>query len=109
MSEPAIKECIPCKGGLPPLKGHAPTILPEQPGRGWDLVDEHHLTRTFRLESFAEALARVNRVGQMAEEQNHHADIYPPWGKAPIDIPTHKIDGLTGTYFVFAAKAEKLL
>jgi len=109
MSELAEKECIPCKGGVPPVRGDALRDLREKLGCGWEVVDEHHLTKTFRFKNFAEALAYVNRVGQMAEEQKHHPDIYLAWGQVRIDIWTHKIDGLTESDFVFAAKAEKLI
>ena len=109
MSELAEKECVPCKGGVPPVRGHALRALREKLSCGWEVVDEHHLTKTFRLKNFAEALAYVNRVGQMAEEQKHHPDIYLAWGQVRIDIWTHKIDGLTESDFVFAARAEKLI
>ncbi len=109
MIELAERECIPCKGGVPPLKGHPLRVLLEKLGGDWEVVDEHHLTKMFRLKNFADALAYVNRVGQMAEKQAHHPDIYLAWGKVRIDIWTHKINGLTESDFVFAAKAETLM
>lgn len=103
----AGKECLPCKGGVPPLKGEALHTLFAQLGHGWDLVDDHHLTKTYTFPDFAQALAFTNAVGAVAEEQNHHPDILTSWGKVQVTIWTHKIDGLTESDFVFAAKCEK--
>jgi len=107
MSELAEKECIPCKGGVPPLKGEELERLARQ-RPGWEVVDEHHLRRSFRFRNFREALDFVNRVGELAEEQNHHPDICFGWGRAEITVFTHKIDGLTESDFVFAAKVDRL-
>lgn len=75
---------------------------------GWRIVDEHHLEKEFRFPDFAAALAFVNRVGAMADAQNHHPDIFLTWGRARIAIWTHKIDGLTESDFIFAAKCNSL-
>lgn len=75
---------------------------------GWELIDNHHLTKSYRFKDFAEALAFVNRVGTIADEQNHHPDIYLAWGKVKLDIWTHKIDGLTESDFIFAAKVDRV-
>src|SRR5262249_59988432 len=97
----------PCRGGVPPLGAQAIAELLKQID-GWQAVDLHHLTKTYRLPDFKSALAFVNRVGAMAEEQGHHPDIYLAWGKVRIEIWTHKIDGLTESDFVFAAKCDRL-
>ncbi|MCA3748404.1 MAG: 4a-hydroxytetrahydrobiopterin dehydratase [Rubrobacter sp.] len=107
MSDLAQKECVPCKGGVPPLKGEELRELARQVP-GWEVVDEHHLRRTFKFRNFREALAFVNRVGELAEEQNHHPDICFGWGRAEITVFTHKIDGLTESDFIFAAKVNNL-
>ena len=106
----AARKCIPCKGGTPPLKGAALDSLLAQLGSesGWQVVEEHHLEKTFRSKNFQTALDFTNRVGAMAEEQFHHPDIHLAWGKVRVVIWTHKIDGLTESDFVFAAKAEAL-
>ena len=105
-SELAAKQCIPCRGGVPPLEGPQIQALLVQLGNDWRVVDDHHLEKEYRLENFAEALAFTNRVGATAEEQNHHPDIYLAWGKVGVTIWTHKIDGLTESDFVMAAKIE---
>ena len=109
MSDLAAKECVPCKGGVPPLAGAELAALERQLGGGWRVVDGHHLEKEFRFPNFVDALAYVNRVGALAEEQGHHPDIYLTWGKVKLTIWTHKIDGLTESDFVFAAKADTRL
>lgn len=108
MARLAEKECVPCKGGVPPLRGEELRELQEELGIGWQVIDEHHLEKEFEFDDFADALAFTNRVGQMAEEQGHHPDIHLTWGKTRIQVWTHKIDGLTESDFVFAAKAQEL-
>jgi 4a-hydroxytetrahydrobiopterin dehydratase len=103
---------VPCKGGVPPLRGAALLALHAQLGGaagGWRIVDEHHLEKDYRFANFAEALAYVNRVGAMAEEQSHHPDLLLAWGRVRVTIWTHKIDGLTESDFVFAAKCDTLV
>ncbi|CAG1769420.1 4a-hydroxytetrahydrobiopterin dehydratase [uncultured bacterium] len=107
MSELASKTCVPCKGGVPPLKGEALLALQKQV-EGWDAVEEHHLFKTFKFPDFRKALDFVNKVGEIAEEQGHHPVITFTWGKVEITIYTHKINGLTESDFILAAKIDSL-
>ena len=107
-AELASKECVPCKGGEPPLKGDDLKQMRQRLGADWDVVDEHHLSKTFTFDDFAAALAFVNRVGEIAEEQGHHPNICFTYGKATVEIFTHKVDGLTESDFVLAAKIERI-
>ncbi len=109
MSELAAKECIPCRGGVPPLKGKEIHTLQEKLGGGWKVVEEHHLEKEYPFKNFRQALDYTNRVGELAEAQGHHPDIYLAWGKVKLSIWTHKIDGLTESDFIFAAKADAAL
>ena len=108
MSELAEKECIPCKGGIPTLKGQALAELLKKLGDNWQVINEHHLEKEFSFKNFREALAFTNKVGALAEEQGHHPDIYLAWGRVKITIWTHKIDGLTESDFIMAAKIDQL-
>ena len=101
------KECVPFNGGVLPLKGEELEILAEQVD-GWDVVEEHHITKTYKFSNFVKALAFVNRVGGVAEEQGHHPDIFLTWGKVRITMCTHKIDGLTESDFILAAKIDEI-
>jgi 4a-hydroxytetrahydrobiopterin dehydratase len=107
MSDLAAKTCVPCRGGVPPLKGEPLATLQRQLPQ-WQVVKEHHLTREFKFPDFRQALEFVNRVGAIAEEQGHHPDILLTWGRAEITIWTHKIDGLTESDFILAAKIDQL-
>ncbi len=107
MSELASKTCVPCKGGTPPLKGEKLEGLRRQVPE-WEVVEEHHLRRRFGFKNFRESLLFVNRVGELAEEQGHHPYIGFGWGYAEISVWTHKINGLTESDFIFAAKVDTL-
>jgi 4a-hydroxytetrahydrobiopterin dehydratase len=103
----ADKACIPCQGGVPPLKEHEYGELLSQLDDEWKVVAVHHLERSFSFENFKDALAFTNAVGEIAEQQAHHPDIYLAWGKVKVCIWTHKIDGLTASDFFFAAKCDR--
>ena len=106
MSDLASKTCVPCRGGVPALtSAEYEPLLTEL--TDWTVVDDHHLTKTYAFEGFLDPLAFVNRVGAIAEEQGHHPDIYLAWGKVGITIWTHKIDGLTESDFILAAKCDQ--
>lgn len=102
------EQCVPCQAGTPPLTGTALRTIREKLGPGWDLIGEHHLEKEFNFRNFRDALAFTNRVGELAEQQNHHPDIYLTWGKVRISTWTHKVDGLTQNDFVLAAKIDHL-
>ena len=93
---------------MPPLKGADLKAYEKQVGEGWSVVDEHHLERTFKFKDFAEALAFTNKVGGLAEAENHHPDIELSWGKVKITLLTHKIGGLSENDFIIAAKISDL-
>lgn len=102
----AEKTCVACHGGVPPLPADEAAALLDQIN-DWEIVNNHHLVKMYRFKNFAEALAFVNRVGAIAEQQNHHPDIYLAWGKVTLEIWTHKINGLTESDFIFAAKVDR--
>ena len=107
MSELAAKTCVPCKDGVPPLKGEALQALQKQV-EGWNVVEEHHLLKSFKFSDFRKTLDFVNKVGAIAEDQGHHPVITFTWGKAEITIYTHKINGLTASDFILAAKIDTI-
>ena len=106
MSVLAQETCIPCRGGVPPLKGEELDALQEKLGNGWQIINEHHLEKEYIFADFRQALDFTVKVGEVAENQDHHPDIYLAWGKVKLTIWTHKIDGLTESDFIFAAKAD---
>ena len=101
----AEKTCVSCHGGVPPLSAvQIAELLPQV--EGWEVFDNHHLVKSYKFANFKQALDFVNAVGAIADEQNHHPDIYLAWGKVRIEIWTHKINGLTESDFIFAAKVD---
>ena len=109
MSVLAQENCIPCRGGVPPLKGEELDALQEKLGNGWQIINEHHLEKEYIFADFRQALDFTVKVGEVAENQDHHPDIYLAWGKVKLTIWTHKIDGLTESDFIFGAKADQKL
>jgi len=107
MSDLAQLTCVPCRGGVPPLTAEEIRPLQKQVPQ-WNVVNNHHIERQFSFPDFRTALDFVNRVGNLAEEQGHHPDILLVWGKVGITIWTHKIDGLTESDFILAAKIDRL-
>ena len=109
MSDLAKKTCIPCKGGVHPLKGEKLDDLLEKLKNNWKIIKEHHLEKEYSFKNFKEALDFTIKVGELAENQGHHPDVFLAWGKVKLTIWTHKIDGLTESDFIFAAKADQEL
>jgi 4a-hydroxytetrahydrobiopterin dehydratase len=103
----AENQCIPCKGGVPSLEASKIQELLGQLEAGWALNAAGHLEREYTFPNFAEAWRFLNKVAEVAEDQNHHPDLFLAWGKCKVEIWTHKIKGLTESDFYFAAKADR--
>jgi len=108
MTDLASKTCVPCRGGVPPLTPDQIAPLAGQVA-AWEVVNHHHLRRTIKTKKFADALALVNRIGAVAEEQGHHPEIRLGWGHVDVEFWTHKIDGLAEADFIMAAKVDQLV
>jgi 4a-hydroxytetrahydrobiopterin dehydratase len=107
MTNLADRRCVPCRGGVPPLKGEQLQQLASQLSF-WKVIDEHHLLKTFVFSNFRTALDFVNRLGEVAEQEGHHPDICFGWGRVEVKIYTHKIDGLSESDFILAAKIDRV-
>ena len=103
----ASRQCIPCRGGVPPLQGQGLAEISAQLP-DWTVVDGHHIEKTFQFPNFKSALAFVNRIGDIAEQQGHHPDICFGWGSVKVTNYTHKIKGLTESDFILGAKINQL-
>lgn len=107
-NELAQKSCAPCHGGVEPLRGTAlQPYLRQIPG--WEVIADHHLHRRFSFPDFASALAFVNRIGEVAEKEQHHPDLCLGWGRVEVDTHTHAIDGLSENDFILAAKIDQVV
>ena len=103
----AQKHCVPCRGGVPALKGEALETLKAQVP-GWQVENEHHLLKSYSFPDFRTALDFVNKAGAIAEEEGHHPDMLLSWGKVEVTVWTHKITGLTESDFILAAKFDQI-
>ena len=106
MADLSSRKCQPCEGGTPALKGDELRRLYGQI-QGWTLVNEHHIEKEYRFPDFRSALDFVNRLGEIAEEEGHHPDIFLTWGKVKVTLWTHSVGGLTPGDFTLAAKADQ--
>lgn len=99
-------DCVPCRGGVPPLEAaRIAELLRQLPG--WRINDAGHLEREYEFSNFRTALEFANRVGEIAEAQRHHPDLHIGWGLCTVEIWTHKIGGLTESDFYLAAKVDR--
>lgn len=110
MTDLQAQACVPCRGGEPPLsEAEIATLKPQLPG--WELIEVDgikRLKRVFKFKDFGEALQFTNRVGELAEQQDHHPAILTEWGKVTVTWWTHKIKGLHRNDFIMAAKTDSL-
>ena len=107
MDDLASRHCVPCHGGVPRLGGDEIENFAGQL-RGWEVVEEHHLRKRYTFPNFRGALAFVNRVAEVAEQEGHHPDVSFGWGYAHLKIWTHAIDGLSESDFILAARIDTL-
>jgi 4a-hydroxytetrahydrobiopterin dehydratase len=104
-----MKKCTPCTASTPPLKGEALKPFLLQLGTGWKMVDEQRLEKEYPFKNFRLALDFVNKVGQLAEQEGHHPDVFLTWGKVKLTYSTHKIHGLSENDFIMAAQSDQLI
>jgi len=100
------KKCTPCTVGVVALSREQLKPFELQLGEGWSVVSGHHLEKTYPFKNFKQALAFTNIVGAVAEEEGHHPTVLLSWGQVIVRIWTHKVDGLTESDFILAAKIE---
>jgi len=102
----ADRHCVPCRGGTPPLT--QPEVEPLLGELAEWRVEAGHLRREYRLKDFLAAVDFVNAITPVAEAEGHHPDLHVTWGKVGVELWTHKIDGLTESDFVMAAKIDRV-
>lgn len=108
MTDLAQQHCTPLPPGTPPLAVQDWQALQSQIDAAWQVVDGHHLLRVYRLPDFASGLALVNRIGALAEAEDHHPDLLLGWGRVEITLWTHSVGGLSLNDFILAAQIDRL-
>jgi 4a-hydroxytetrahydrobiopterin dehydratase len=102
------KRCRPCEGGIPPLEKEEIEQYQKQLNNEWEVVDRKKIRQTYSFKDFKEALNFANKVGEIAEEEQHHPDLHVYYGKVVIELATHAIGGLSENDFILAAKIENI-
>jgi len=102
------KKCVPCEGGVPPLTPSQVQDLMKEV-KGWSVRDNKEISKEFKFKNFKEAVAFINKVGEVAEQEGHHPDInLHNWNKVTFTLSTHAINGLSENDFILAAKIDNL-
>jgi 4a-hydroxytetrahydrobiopterin dehydratase len=101
------KKCQPCRGGVPPLTAEEIEPLFEELV-DWELKNDNRLLKVYKFNDFKSALSLANKIGEIAEEEEHHPDLLVRWGELKIELWTHRINGLTESDFILAAKIDQL-
>jgi 4a-hydroxytetrahydrobiopterin dehydratase len=107
----AAKKCVACRAGEPTLTDVEIEDLLLQI-HGWEVKEVNgmkRLEKVFKLKNFAQALEFTNKIGAIAEEENHHPLIITEYGRVTVDWWTHVIEGLHKNDFIMAAKTDDLV
>lgn len=102
----AQEKCEACNPGTPKLTAEeAAELAKEIPG--WTLKD-NSIEREFKFKDFREAVAFINKVAVIANDLDHHPELWNSYNKVRIELSTHKIGGLSRNDFVEAARIDEL-
>src|SRR3989344_3071808 len=102
------KKCVPCEGGMPPLSEDKIKEYLSQLKTEWEVLDGKKIRKEFKFSGFKDAISFVNRIAEVAEQEDHHPDIHIFYRKVVIELWTHAVGGLSENDFILAAKIEKL-
>lgn len=108
MSDLRKKSCVPCLSKAQPLNGIKIKELTRQLSDGWQVIHDHHLKKIFVFKNFSLGLKFVNAIGEVAEKEKHHPDVYLSYSKVEIELFTHAADRLTENDFILASKIDAL-
>lgn len=100
------KKCVPCSQGAVPLTLDEINDFLNDLNDGWELKENKFIEKTYKFKNFREALDFTNQIGDIAEEEGHHPDIFLSWGKVVVKLWTHKIEGLHENDFIMASKFD---
>ncbi|MCQ4924491.1 4a-hydroxytetrahydrobiopterin dehydratase [Tissierella carlieri] len=108
MNDLLSKKCIPCSIGAIPLNQEEIYDYSKNLKDGWQVIEGKYIEKTYKFKDFIEALNFTNKIGELAEKEGHHPDIYLSWGKVALKLWTHKIKGLHENDFILAAKIDNI-
>ena len=102
--------CAPPRKDAPPLDDEQIAKLKPQVA-AWEIIrieGIQRMQRSFKFKNFTEALAFTNKVGMLAEEEDHHPMLVTEWGKVTVSWWTHAVRGLHQNDFIMAAKTDSV-
>ena len=102
------KNCVPCQGGILPLSQQIASKLIAELGNNWQINELGHLYKKYQFSDFMEPIKFANNIAEIAEREHHHPDLVITWGMCIVEIWTHKINGLTESDFILAAKIDAI-
>jgi 4a-hydroxytetrahydrobiopterin dehydratase len=102
-------KCVPCEGGVKPLKGQAIVDYLNKLNHGWNVVDDKLITKEFPFKNFNMGMAFLNKIAALADQEGHHPDVYISFTKVQVELFTHAINGLSENDFILAAKIDELI
>jgi 4a-hydroxytetrahydrobiopterin dehydratase len=103
------KACMACQKATCALKGASLSDFKKQIDSSWQIIDDHHLQKTFPFKNFITGLKFVNHLAEVAEKEGHHPDLELKYKEVIVRLFTHKVDGLTETDFIMADKIDAVL
>ncbi len=101
------KKCVACEGGMSAMSKQESNRYLSQV-MGWELIEDKKIRKEFRFKNFKQSLEFVNKVGALAQEEQHHPNITIIYNKVKITTTTHAIGGLSENDFIIAAKIDRL-
>lgn len=103
------KKCVPCEGGIPKLKHDEILAYHDKLKRGWVIVDDKMIQKTFNFVSYKHTMSFVSNVAELADIEGHHPVMHVHYGKVVVDLWTFAIDGLSENDFILAAKIDEVV
>ena len=104
--ELAQRQCVPCRGGVLPVKGEALEVLFQELQDGLKMINEYHLQKDYVFPSYREALRFTNLIANLAESEGHYPELILSFRNVRVSYWTHKIDGLVESDFIITAKSD---
>jgi len=102
------KKCVPCEGGVEPFNEKEIKEFKTKVDGDWNVVDNKKIKRKFPFKNFKESMAFVNKIADIAEEDQHHPDITIHYDEVEVELTTHAIKGLSENDFIIASKIDNL-
>jgi 4a-hydroxytetrahydrobiopterin dehydratase len=102
-------KCVPCEGGVKPLKGQAIADYMHKLDSGWVVIGDKMIRKEFPFKNFNLGMAFLNKIAAIADQEGHHPDVCISYTKVQVELFTHAINGLSENDFIMAAKIDDVI